>query len=585
MSRSLRNWSSLLNLGLATGLACGSQLTARAADCDDDSVPDELDCLPCDPTVWSVSGPITQLQVFGRGPTQLTWQPPANPGGVRVSYDLLRSSSGSSFALANCPASDFLMPQALDNEPPPPAGSAYFYLVRAENGCGGALGVSTAGNRREGFGCLQFLLPQPLQPIGGLHALVWATASAMPPGSRPQLEFSTNGVDYSELPPQLAPDIGAGTLSAIDYQQLPSGSVWLRASLPNDSVVTTAMVDRLPVPACQVSGFDQLVDFDASATHDDDGFLTRFEWNFGDGQQSVTATPFTSHLYPAPGRYPLELTACDDRNLCATALYQVLVTVAGAPTITTIEGCGCEEMQVIASGAGEMDDPRRPNGFDFEHPPLGKDPKFVSFNFEIAVVLKPQSNPARCTEGQRVRRTVSIAGDPAAHKQACSAGRVLAVCEQNRDCDTGTCRGGLDDGQPCRNVAEIQSCEGGGGRCQRNNDGVCTAYPLAGGARGNDDYESDSPEGAQLKRHCPSCGSPRWFDSPGQSETKHADLSKSMSYEADFVAFVDGDGDCDCSCHFRVKIGWDGATKQYSSDTGISLVQDAETFRCTISND
>jgi hypothetical protein len=58
-----------------------------------------------------------------------------------------------------------------------------------------------------------------------------------------------------------------------------------------------------------------------------------------------------------------------------------------------------------------------------------------------------------------------------------------------------------------------------------------------------------------------------------------------MSYEADFVAFVNGDGDCDCSCHFRVKIGWDGETKQYSGDTGISLIQDAETFRCTISND
>jgi hypothetical protein len=124
MSRSLRYWNCLLTLGLAAGLACGSQLSAQAADCDDDSVPDELDCLPCDPTVWSVSEPITQLHLFGRGPTQLTWQPPANPGGVRVGYDLLRSASGSSFALANCPASDFLMPQALDNEPPPPAGSA-----------------------------------------------------------------------------------------------------------------------------------------------------------------------------------------------------------------------------------------------------------------------------------------------------------------------------------------------------------------------------------------------------------------------------------------------------------------------------
>jgi len=86
----------------------------------------------------------------------LDWSPPADLGGaVAPVYDVLRSDSPTDFTSAPVclEADDGADSWAIDPELPP-AGSAYYYLVRAENACGaGSWGQDSDGLERVGVDC------------------------------------------------------------------------------------------------------------------------------------------------------------------------------------------------------------------------------------------------------------------------------------------------------------------------------------------------------------------------------------------------------------------------------------------------
>ena len=88
------------------------------------------------------------------GGVTFAWDPPASLGDgcTAVSYDLLRSASGSDFSGAVCVASNITATVASDNAAAAP-GQIWFYLVRAENACGSNMGTDSAGNPRVGATC------------------------------------------------------------------------------------------------------------------------------------------------------------------------------------------------------------------------------------------------------------------------------------------------------------------------------------------------------------------------------------------------------------------------------------------------
>jgi hypothetical protein len=122
-------------------------------DGDGDGTPDALDCNPADPTVYSQPSEVADLQSDAAGQA-LIWSPPIDAGGTgAISYDVLLSGDPGGFPSAICIESG-----APDRQTPilawsPPAGSAYFFLVRARNACGGSLGSDSAGNARAGRAC------------------------------------------------------------------------------------------------------------------------------------------------------------------------------------------------------------------------------------------------------------------------------------------------------------------------------------------------------------------------------------------------------------------------------------------------
>jgi hypothetical protein len=92
----------------------------------------------------------TDLRLAGSGTTTFTWNPPADPGGGTVTYDLLRSTSAADFLQAVCVASGQSGTSTTDASVPAPL---LFYLVRAKNSCGGTLGTTSDGTPRSGAIC------------------------------------------------------------------------------------------------------------------------------------------------------------------------------------------------------------------------------------------------------------------------------------------------------------------------------------------------------------------------------------------------------------------------------------------------
>ena len=118
-------------------------LGSLTGDSDGDGTANLADCLPVDAAVWSVPAPATGLAVGGL--SALSWQPPAEPGAVAWTYDLLRSTSAGDFSMAECVAAGIGGTEATD--PTLPA-SVLYYLVRVNNDCGSTLGTTSGGAPR-----------------------------------------------------------------------------------------------------------------------------------------------------------------------------------------------------------------------------------------------------------------------------------------------------------------------------------------------------------------------------------------------------------------------------------------------------
>ncbi|MCC6984234.1 MAG: PKD domain-containing protein [Bauldia sp.] len=123
------------------------------------------------------------------------------------------------------------------------------------------------------------------------------------------------------------------------------GLYTVRLTVTDDSGTSTAqhsdeLMVRVNAPPVAVAGLDQAVAvgeavaFDASASRDEDGAVTRYRWEFGDGTGTVGYLPMpaASHVYRAPGTYEARLFITDDSGVAnATASDGLTVVVNDAP--------------------------------------------------------------------------------------------------------------------------------------------------------------------------------------------------------------------------------------------------------------
>jgi len=65
--------------------------------------------------------------------------------------------------------------------------------------------------------------------------------------------------------------------------------------------------------------------FDSGPSHDEDGRIISYFWEFGDGKNSTKASP--AHVYTSPGKYHIKLTVMD--NYGATSTKEIVLKVEG----------------------------------------------------------------------------------------------------------------------------------------------------------------------------------------------------------------------------------------------------------------
>ena len=132
--------------------------------------------------------------------------------------------------------------------------------------------------------------------------------------------------------------IGTDTSSpySFNWSNVAAGNYSLQAIVTDNggiavgSNVVSITVNQKPVasaggPYSGTSG--QLIQFNGSGSRDQDGTITTYKWNFGDGTTGTGAT--TSHAYSAAGTYTATLTVTD--NSGATSSAQASVTVNSPP--------------------------------------------------------------------------------------------------------------------------------------------------------------------------------------------------------------------------------------------------------------
>jgi hypothetical protein len=128
-------------------------------DADEDGITDGLDCLAYDDTVWDLPGETTSLVLSHTGgvggTTSLSWTAPMELGGNSVEYDTIRSTQAADFDTSGtCVESNDGTDTVSADSDTPTSGEVFFFLVRAENVCGGGTpGTSSAGGVRTAREC------------------------------------------------------------------------------------------------------------------------------------------------------------------------------------------------------------------------------------------------------------------------------------------------------------------------------------------------------------------------------------------------------------------------------------------------
>ncbi|HYI80726.1 MAG TPA: PKD domain-containing protein [Thermoleophilaceae bacterium] len=111
-------------------------------------------------------------------------------------------------------------------------------------------------------------------------------------------------------------DVGNNTFTSLDLE---TGTPGLANPTGQAPMVIAITPNQGPVAAFDASVGDALTaTFDAVASHDSDGTISSYAWDFGDGYAETTSGPSASHTYAQPGNYTVTLTVTDDEG-CSDA--------------------------------------------------------------------------------------------------------------------------------------------------------------------------------------------------------------------------------------------------------------------------
>lgn len=323
-----------------------------------------------------------------------------------------------------------------------------------------------------------------------------------------------------------------------DTNDIPGGTYPFRVYVDTDVGVFTEevsiIVNEEPVPmfSVYISETNDSVVFDGSGSYDpEDGAVSGHEWYFSD-MLGGFISPLVIHPIPNPPQwnyynysFTVEHVVRDTYGIRYGQHYIIIVRysgLTGLPEVIDIieKTCGCQRMEIDDVGASSadqwwMDPPNRRTlgGYDNITAAGGGNPSFqIVHNFEVIAYLHPHSDPSKCTEWQRVKRTATY-GDGTVH----------------------------DKNGP--------SCDANG------NTGAKVDAPFGGANWADDNYRKPSPSGSSSPtKFYIDQSEIRWLDGPGNDNVRRSWLP--YTYDANFEAKVEGPaGWCKCTWDVRINTG------------------------------
>ncbi len=128
------------------------------------------------------------------------------------------------------------------------------------------------------------------------------------------------------------------TYDGVDQDQDGLGDSVFNISNSNDQDQLPLTPNRLPITTFSVTPehpiINQTVEFNASKSHDRDGDIVNYEWDFGDG--NTTTGMVVNHSFERAGRYPVNLTVTDDRSGTNYTTTQLRIYTTVPPFFTFI---------------------------------------------------------------------------------------------------------------------------------------------------------------------------------------------------------------------------------------------------------
>lgn len=102
-----------------------------------------------------------------------------------------------------------------------------------------------------------------------------------------------------------------------------------------DKAVSIEKNNKAPFAKIKLSGDNRVgetITFDGSDSYDEDGYILRYEWEFGDG--STSKGKVVEHVYNEPGYYTIYLTVTDNKGKIGVDSISIEIINKGLPTVS-----------------------------------------------------------------------------------------------------------------------------------------------------------------------------------------------------------------------------------------------------------
>lgn len=209
---------------------------------------------------------------------------------------------------------------------------------------------------------------------GATHSVTHAVETVDPPNQLPTAAITTDVADLSvtfsgagSTDPDgtivdWAWDFGdqtTGTGASATHTYAAAGAYTVKLTVTDNRGGTATVSselnvlgpNQLPSASFGWTANDEKLSFDASESHDPDGTIESYAWEFGDGQEGTGATK--SHTYAASGTYTVKLTVTDNRGGKHSVTHDVTVVANAKPTAAFTSSA--DFLQVAFDGSGSTD--------------------------------------------------------------------------------------------------------------------------------------------------------------------------------------------------------------------------------------